>query len=259
MRDILSSFQQDCLPSEFRPELFQEIIVRPRASDDPLYYRRPGRLEETLFRQGSYFTQSYEGLRVLESDDGLARHFCETLEKRFQALFEQYDQLRDPPASDGEPPPDLVRLIEGLRKYSDVATDDRSERRVRESRGRDTSNNDQRFASVLIKQIRALCQRSRVQPVRRQQRSPRSPPNRISYLFHEILGNASAETGFFGLELLKACTHESLERLQGEPQDGRGLRDLQAILAKEGASKAYQAEFATFVTQEDGEEEVQQG
>lgn len=254
VRDILSTFEENCLPSEFRPDIFQTLIRTPRISDDPIHYRAPRQLDVTLFRVGAYFTQHYEALRTIESDDILARHFCETLDERFTTLFERYDRLREQPSAAGDPSPVLLEIIEGLRKHSELAAEDRSQRRVRESRENASDNNDQRFASLLIKQIRALCERSRVRPAKRNQRSPRTPPNRKSYLFQDILGNASAETGFFGLAVLKSCSGKSLERLQAPP-DGRGLRYLRDVLESEGASQAYQAGFATLVTEEEEAEE----
>jgi hypothetical protein len=50
IRDIFSSFTPDCLPSEYKPDVYNDIINNPIKPDDPATHARPGDLVGSLFR-----------------------------------------------------------------------------------------------------------------------------------------------------------------------------------------------------------------
>lgn len=271
VRDILSSFKEDCLPSEYMPDVFQGILSKTSIEDEPRKHVKQGDLQLTLFHLGAYYEEALPCIRMMQSDETLSRIYCETLLKRFDALFTDYDQL-EPTSTDPDPQGEVTKMIVKLRDYYKDAVQDRRERRRRESVS-DTAltlNIDRRFASMLITQLRALCERSglrhglnedepapkkpKMSSSRVGQTSPRTTPTTKSYLFEQILGNVSAQTGFFALDVLERCSAESLEGFQPDQDRKPGLRGLQVLLESKGASQAYQARFANLVTQEDEEQ-----
>lgn len=284
VRDILSSFKEGCLPSEYMPDVYQNILEKTSIDNDPRSHVTQGDLHATLFRLAAYYEEAYPCVHMMQSDAILSRIYCEKLEERFKALFTKYDQLA-PTSTNPDPQGEVTNIIQKLRDYYKDAIKDRSGRRRRESSDESkTLDIDRRFASMLIIQLQALCKRSKLEdsgddePAPKKpkmsskssskaasamspkmsstraslvpaQTSPRATQSQSSYLFEEILGKASAETGFFALDLLESCSPESLEELQQ-----RGLRELLVLLGSEGASRTYRERFGNLVTQEENEQ-----
>lgn len=280
VRDILSSFKEGCLPSEYMPDVYQRIVEKTNIDNDPQIQVTQSDLHATLFRLAAFYEEAYPCIRMMQSDAYLSRIYCERLGKRFEGLLTDYDQLA-PTSNNPDPQGEVTNIIRELRNYYKDAMKDRSERRRRElPDDPETLTIDRRFASMLITQVRALCERSKFrasssdEPAPKKakmssrttskvastmspkmsskraslgssQMSPRMTQNQQSYLFEEILGKVSVERGMFALALLRSCSPQSLEELQ------RDLRELQVLLESEGASQAYQEEFGRLVVQEE--------
>ena len=283
VRDILSSFKEDCLPSEYMPDVYQNILHKTNIENDPRSHVPQGDLHVALFRLGAYYEEAFPCVRMMQSDVVLSRIYCDKLLARFRLLFTHYDELV-PTSSTPDPRGEVTEIIQSLRNYHREAIKDRKERRRRESTDDPalTLDIDRRFASMLIIQLRALCARSTLpngdgdEPASKKPKmstkasskatkvspksakrsstmpsptSPRAMQRRTSYLFQELVGTGSAEKDFFALDLLESCSPESLEGLQE-----RGLRDLQELLEYHGAAQAYQERFTNLVTREDDDD-----
>lgn len=280
VRDILSSFQKGCLPSEYMPNVYQAILEKTSIDNDPQSNVTQQDLHATLFRLAAYSEDAYPCVRMMQSDVLLSRIYCEELEERFEALFTHYDRsARTSTKTDHQEM--VTGIIQKLRELYKAAIQDHMERRGRGSTDADeTLDIDRRFAFMLIKQLQALCKRSKSgdggsdEPAAKKAKlsskssgrgaatlSPKLPSKRNSLgssqvsprpaqsprisLFEEMLGKASTETGFFALDLLESCSKGSLEKLQ------RDLRELQVLLETEGASQAYLERFVKLFTEEE--------
>jgi hypothetical protein len=285
VRDILSSFKEDCLPSEYMPDVYQNILHKTNIENDPRSHVPQGDLHVALFRLGAYYEEAFPCVRMMQSDVVLSRIYCDKLLARFKHLFAHYDQLV-PTSSNPDPRGEVTEIIQSLRDYHKEAIKDRKERRRRESTDdpASTLDIDRRFAAMLIIQLRAVCARSTLpngdgdEPAPKKPKmstkvssrastkvspksakrssmgtsptSPRATQRPTSYLFQQLVGTGSAEKDFFALDLLESCSPESLEGLQE-----RGLRELQVLLEYQGAAQAYQERFANLVTQEDDDDD----
>jgi hypothetical protein len=280
VRDVLSSFQKGCLPSEYMPNVYQAILEKTSIDNDPQSNVTQQDLHATLFRLAAYSEDAYPCVRMMQSDVTLSRIYCEELEDRFEALFTHYDQLA-PTLTNTDFQEVVKGIIQKLRDLYKAAIEDHMERRGRgSSDALEKLAINRRFASMLIKQLQALCKRSKSadsggdQPAAKKaklsskpsgrgaatlsprvsskraslgssQMSPRAGQSPRSFLFEEMLGKASTETGFFALDLLESCSKDSLEKLQ------RDLRELQVLLESEGASQTYLERLSKLVTQEE--------
>jgi hypothetical protein len=204
--------------------------------------------------RSAYNTQAFEVHRQLQPFDNLSVHYYQLLQGRFNGLFDDYDALLSRISPTEGPVSEFTNIIGMLRRYYADAREDLLQRQRRAKAEREPIfPTDQRFASLFVTQIRRLCDRSSVRLEKRLKRGPgprQQPTDQTSYLFQEILGNASDRTGYFGLDVLQACSSESLEKFQPDQDNQPGLRTLREILRTEGASLAYQTRFAALVTEE---------
>jgi hypothetical protein len=204
--------------------------------------------------RSAYNTQAFEVHRQLQPFDNLSVHYYQLLQGRFNRLFDDYDALLTRISPTEGPAPEFTHIIGMLERYYADAREDLLQRQRRAKAQREPIfPTDQRFASLFVTQIRRLCDRSSVRLEKRLKRGPglrQQPTDQTSYLFQEILGNASDRTGYFGLDVLQACSSESLEKFQPDQDNQPGLRTLREILRTEGASLAYQTRFAALVTEE---------
>lgn len=257
IRDVFASLTPDCLPSEYRKDIFNDIIRRPNQPNDATTHMRPGDLAGSLFKWSAYNTKLFDLHVQLQPFDNLSKQYYEVMLGRFERLFAEYDGLPQIAATD-LPLPEHSDIVALLRRYYEDAKVDLQQRHARaDAEGEPILPTYQRFASLFITQIRRLCERSTVRPTQRPRRGPgptQPPRDQTSYLFQEMLGSASDRLGlYFGLEVLEACSKNSLEKFQPRQDNLPGLRELRDLLAQDGASPTYQTRFAALVT-EDPEE-----
>ncbi len=127
LQDILSSFDETELPSEFRANTLSNIYQHMESpSGLGRNHTIPGDLHGTLLQHGSYDDDFWAPLSKLYTPEDCARLLYEKLDRRFAACFEAYDEACDRLADDPAPAAtikaslqpilnDLVRLSVALR------------------------------------------------------------------------------------------------------------------------------------------------
>ncbi len=97
VRDILSSFSVETLPSEYKPELFTSI----NESQGPSELTISGDLQGSLMQWGTHDEEGYRFLSRIQPERTRSILFHQKVARRLEAAFESYDGIdRGLPASE---------------------------------------------------------------------------------------------------------------------------------------------------------------
>jgi hypothetical protein len=93
IQDILSSFQRDVFPTEFRIELFSAIHPEQRARESE--WTIPGDFEGSMAQRAAHVDRCYEELQSLQPERARSRLFHEKVARRLQDEFERYKDVEE--------------------------------------------------------------------------------------------------------------------------------------------------------------------
>lgn len=133
LRDIFCTFDLYKLPSEFETRTFNNIVVeRP----SPLRlkqegYTISGNIYGSIIQWGAYDEDAYLVLRKFQSSNAVAKYISETIERRFDECFVEYDDLRGYSNSD-EIRDNVYRIAGLLERLSTAIYKDRQRRETGE-------------------------------------------------------------------------------------------------------------------------------
>lgn len=230
IRDILSSFDRDVLPSEFKPQIFDELDRPSQARPPVSQWTIQEDLSGTLLQWGVYNEETWEVLIQLQSPSTLARCFYEKLRRRFDHLFDEYDQLAEEPV--GTTRANVERVARGFRDVVKAVSEDRSYREL----------GHEAIARRLLEAMIGICQRhvdivSTAQtPVtpRRGTRRSTSTTEGPSNLYEALIKTEASDQaqGLFMLDVLETFSGQVFQNLETECSKLASLLDVNNAAAE---------------------------
>jgi hypothetical protein len=190
IQDIMSSFDREALPSEYRAELFTSLVREQRQR--PTEWTITGDLIGTLIQWGVHDEDFAQNLNRMQPEATRSRLFHEKVARRLEGELESYRDIVDD-RGDGriDIRHEVHNVSENLRRIVEESRD----RQIKEGRAVRTG--------LFVDVLKDICERYNLDLSGVSQRTRRSSgsQNEIS-LFHMLLMEARAEQGFFMLGLL---------------------------------------------------------
>ncbi|KIX00358.1 uncharacterized protein Z518_10497 [Rhinocladiella mackenziei CBS 650.93] len=236
VRDILSSFDEYRLPSEFLGEIV-ERINEEQAGRNPVEWTRPSDVIGTAMQWGCHDEDTFHALDKWRTPTRRAQMFSEKLQRRFQKEFKRYDDIGDPEAHEQQtrqPTTKEIRaqvteIAEKFRYLTQAAVTDLNFRSIRQAA----------TAEVLLDTLVGICRRHEdLCPVRRSGRRTTSGAEIETSLYHSLIENPPSFNNMLeALEIVRKDSPAALVSLKTKLDTAGGL------LRANEAPEAYQARF----------------
>jgi len=166
LQDILSSFDITELPSEFQPNIFNNIKYNLEVpSGIGWSHTISGNLPGTLLQWGAYDDKAWEWLSQLQTPELRARLYYEKVQRRFDACFDAYDLLLETPPTSATLKDSLQRIVADFVKLSSGLSKDRERRQELEAQELDVQPIpfEARTVEKILQAMRKACERA--QPI----------------------------------------------------------------------------------------------
>ncbi|KAF7509715.1 hypothetical protein GJ744_007586 [Endocarpon pusillum] len=230
-RDILSTFEADVLPSEFRPDIF-ETISHVRSPAECMIQLD---LEGTIFRLAVNDHAIYRSLSRAQPVQARAVDFFQKVTKRVRITLLAFDEYAKNGTSSAHlpvPHPSVKDLGGRLQEYVDLIKDEVRERHP---------HGGERAAECLIFLLREVCNRNHdaFENSTWGRRAPRGEDEDERNLFQCLIGHPSVGRPPFALDALRIlpkavlATASRLEQLDG----------IRGLLHRQQAPLAYRRAF----------------
>lgn len=228
IRDILSTFDADILPNDFRPDIFQGIEL-PRT---PAVCLKQLDLEGTIFRLAVNDRAVYKSLNEAQPVQARAVGFFQKVRKHIRATFGAFDRY----ARDGSPPessfprpdPSVKDLGARLQHFVTIIQDGIHDRQP---------YGDERAAECLIYLLREVCNRNHdaFENATWRRRAPHEEDEDDRNLYQCLIGLVPTNTPLFALDTLGMLQSESLATGDKSEQ----LNEIRGLLHRYQAPVAY--------------------
>jgi len=253
LQDILSSFHETELPSEFQPNVFNNIDQNMNSpSGVGSNHTIPGNLLGTLLQYGSYDDDFWDCLSRIQTPEHCARLFNEKLWRRFEACFGAYDVLvdRSPPAATAR---DAIQpQIDELVRLSNELNKDRKRRQYGDDQPLQI---EAQTVAECLRALNKVCQRTEpivspaVEPSRRSTRRTAPASTQNLSLFGMLIRQADKDEPFF-LDALEQFSGPALRQCLGT------LTSLDGLLRSNGAPAFYIARFEALLRKAQDESQL---
>ena len=226
-RDILSTFVEDVLPNDYRPDIF-ERIDHPRSPEQCV---RQLDLEGTIFQLAVNDHAVYKSLSRAQPVKARAVGFFQKVRKQIREMLEAFDTY----ATTGAPPgpflgsqPSVKDLGVRLQYFDNIIRDGVPERRP---------HGTDRAAECLIYLLREVCNRNHdaFENATWRRKAPRGEDEDDRNLFQCLIGQVSTSTPLFTLDALKALPPD--EVVAGNKREQ--LDEIRGLLHRYQAPNAY--------------------
>jgi hypothetical protein len=226
-RDILSTFDEDVLPNDYRPDIF-ERIDHPRRPEQCV---RQLDLEGTIFQLAVNDHAVYKSLSKAQPVKARAVGFFQKVRKQIRGTLEAFDRY----AVTGAPPeaylgahPSVKELGVRLQNFVNIIKDGVPERHPH---GAD------RAAECLIYLLREVCNRNNdaFENATWRRRVPHGEDEDDRNLFQCLIGHVSTSTPLFALDALKTLPPDELAAGNKREQ----LDEIRGLLHRYQAPVAY--------------------
>lgn len=126
IRDVLSSFERDEFPFEYRTEIFMNLdrplVSRPQQQSE---WTIQEDFSGTMLQWASYDDQAYNVIKRIQPTAMLARCFHEKLSRRFDEIFLNYDELAGSGLAPQQALEEVKKLAEDFHTIALAVQDDR--------------------------------------------------------------------------------------------------------------------------------------
>jgi hypothetical protein len=214
VRDILSTFDRDELPTEYIDEPRYrriEMLEEPKPLDHCL---EVGDLKYTMFQLAVNCPTVYWIFRQLLPEERCAQFYAEKFNRRVKSQFDHFDKLTTNPEEGagplGEVEEEVDQIARDLRLLVENARVDFEQRK----RG------DRKMAANLVDMLKEVCVR-----------------NEGTSLFRALIGNPPTPEPKFGLDVLEALPKAAIA------EQSRGLDNIQRLLIENDAPLEYRKAF----------------
>jgi hypothetical protein len=240
VRDILSTFDKNTLPNEFRTDIFERINLRR----EPAECMKPLDLEGTIFQLAVNDPAVYKSLSVAQPVEARVADVFDKVANRIRRTLTAFDVY----ASTGneredlpEPPTSVKDLAERLRQFVDIIKVEVDERHPH---GAD------RAAACIILLLLEVCKRNRdaFENNTWGRRGPRGETEDDRNLFQVLIAHVATDRPPFALDALQALPQEALDTHDRREQLD-GIKDL---LHRHQAPVAYRRILLRIIESLDG-------
>ena len=226
-RDLLSTFDADVLPTEFRPDIF-ERINHPRTPAECL---KQLDLEGTIFQLAVNDGAVYKSLSKAQPVQARAAALFQKVSKHIRITlraFDEYAENGTPPRVLPSPHPSVQDLGDRLQEFVDIIRNEVHERHP---------HGGERAAECVIFMLREVCNRNydAFENNVWGRRAPRTEDADDRNLFQCLIGHPRAGSSPFALDVLKELPHAVLGTTARREQ----LDEIRGLLHHHQAPVAY--------------------
>jgi hypothetical protein len=214
VRDILSTFDRDELPTEYIDEPRYgriEMLEEPKPLDHCL---EVGDLKYTIFQLAVNCSTIYWIFRQLLPEERCAQFYAEKFNRRVNSQLDHFDKLavnsEEGAITPGEAEEEVDRIARNLRLLVENARIDFEQRK----RG------DRKMVANFVGMLKEVCVR-----------------NKGTSLFQALIGNPPTPEPKFGLDALEAFPKPAIA------EQSRGLENVQRLLIENDAPLEYRRAF----------------
>lgn len=244
VRDILSSFDTDTLPSEYRDDIYAGISDE-QANRPSTEWTYPDDLEKTLTQWAIYDEQGWEFLNRWKTPRVRARFFTEKLRRRLDEQFTEYENIGDLETYERSQRAAAVTSIRA--QVAEICNELRSLVRAAglDLKTRAAGQGD--TVAVLLDSLEKICERDEdLCPVRRSGRRSTAGAERETSLYHYLIHEAPPDLPDFMLDALNTV-RESAPRILGSASIRNRLVRIGGLLTGKGAPDDYRIRFESLL------------